>query len=438
MAKYKKKTKAAEPETPQEGYFFSDTRDDLAEPDGRLRPTPEKIARLLREADTGEMGEYMELVGYVEEDAHVAAVLGKRYRAVECREIEIKPWVPTKDATPTEQAQRAADLCRRVVFGDENVGGIENWAEAINDLLHAIHRGYALSQIVWRKEGSLYLIDSLERWPSEHVRIGNSVERQTQSGDELRISTIDNMIPGELPEPGHWVVHTHKQRSDALCRASLSRVVVWYWMFKRFSFRDWVIFAERYGMPLRIGKYDKMHDDTERAMVKKAVQQLGKDGGATLPVGAMIEFIETKSTGEGPYKFLIDSTNAEISKAVLGATLTTEVGSTGGNRALGEVQKSAEYEATASDASKLSRTLRRDLLRWIVKFNLGAGFPTPFIEFCSDDRDEKAELEVDQGLQAMGFEFSAEYLSSKYKRPLIKEGETPIRTAPAAPNNAQN
>ena len=61
--------------------------------------------------------------------------------------------------------------------------------------------------------------------------------------------------------------------------------------------------------------------------------------------------------------------DAQMSKAALGATLTTEVSTTGGNRALGGVQKQGEEKLYEFDAVSLAGTLKRDLVDWLVKLN---------------------------------------------------------------------
>ncbi len=62
------------------------------------------------------------------------------------------------------------------------------------------------------------------------------------------------------------------------------------WMFKNFGVKDWLRFAEAYGHPLRIGKYDKGATDDERAVLLRAVRNIASDASAIIPEGMEIDF----------------------------------------------------------------------------------------------------------------------------------------------------
>jgi len=208
--------------------------------------------------------------------------------------------------------------------------------------------------------------------------------------DEVRVLTDQARAEGEALQPWQWVLHMQKARSAPLARAALGRMVVWYWLFKKFGAKDWIIFCDRYGMPLRVGKYPRGAMDEEKNALYRAVLTLGKDGGAVLPDGTAIEFIETHARGELPYPKLIEACDFQISKAILGGTLTTEPGDRGA-RSLGEVHERNETDIANDDGAALSETLRQQLFAPIVGFNLGWDFPVPYCEFPSEEQENLLE-----------------------------------------------
>jgi len=89
-----------------------------------------------------------------------------------------------------------------------------------------------------------------------------------------------------------------------------------YVIYKRGGFGDWSQFAEIFGMPFRVGKYDG-YDDTTRHQLEKALSEAGSAAYAVLPRESDIEFIENKSSGSNDlYKTLIEACNNEISKLI--------------------------------------------------------------------------------------------------------------------------
>jgi len=257
-------------------------------------------------------------------------------------------------------------------------------------LTDAIGKGFALGQIVWAVESRQFSIVEIRRWPQRFCVLGNPLNPFDPDPDKIKVSTELNVLQGEELEPWQWVVSVNKARSDVLARAALMRSIVWFYLFKHFSIRDWSIFLEAYGMPKRIGKYAPGSSDEDRNAIFEAALQLGRDAAAVIPADATLEFLETSqgSTGNIPFPAMVNLCNAEISKAVLGGTLSTEVGDTGGNRALGEVQQSEGMMLVRQDAQKLAESIRRDIVRPLVLLNLGQNAPIPYVSFVFEDRED--------------------------------------------------
>lgn len=132
-----------------------------------------------------------------------------------------------------------------------------------------------------------------------------------------------------------------------------------YVIYKRGGFGDWSQFAELFGMPFRIGKYNP-YDDATRQKLFQALNEMGGAGFAIIPDGASVEFVNNVQTGQSDiYKNLVDMCNSEISKIFLGNTMTTDNGS---SKSQSETHKEVEEDINLSDMLRLEY-----LLNWEFK-----------------------------------------------------------------------
>ncbi len=134
-----------------------------------------------------------------------------------------------------------------------------------------------------------------------------------------------------------------------------------YVIYKRGTVGDWAQFSEIFGMPIRKYTYDAADPDALAAAMEAAKAQGGASSFFT-PEGSNLEFVETaNTTGSSElYSSLVDRCNAEMSKAVLGNTLTTEASETG-TQALGTVHNKVEQELIGQDALAILNLLNYDM-----------------------------------------------------------------------------
>lgn len=134
-----------------------------------------------------------------------------------------------------------------------------------------------------------------------------------------------------------------------------------YVLYKRGTMNDWAEFSELFGMPVRKYTYESSDPESVNAAMDAAAIQ----GGAAVyfcPEDSKLEFIESgNKTGSSElYASLVDRCNAEMSKAVLGNTLTTEASKTG-TQALGTVHDKVEQELADQDALFILNLLNYDM-----------------------------------------------------------------------------
>ena len=142
------------------------------------------------------------------------------------------------------------------------------------------------------------------------------------------------------------------------------------YLFKNYTLKDWVAFCEVYGMPLRLGKYQPGASEDDKRALMQALAQIGADAAGIFPDGTTIEFVNTeKASSTDLYERLARYCDEQVSKAILGQTLTSDSG--GGSYAQSKTHNDVRHDLTVADCKALAATLRRDLIRPLVLFNFG-------------------------------------------------------------------
>lgn len=315
--------------------------------------TPGRLASILKEAEQGDPMRYLDLAEDMEEkDLHYLSVLGTRKRAVAQLDIKVEA------ASDSAHDVKLADYVRAWIARDE-------LEDDLIDMLDAIGKGFSDSEIIW---------DMSERqwWPS---RIEHRDPRwfEFDRGD-LRTPMV-RTESGPVPlTPFKHIFHIHKAKSGLPIRGGLARAAAWAWMFKNYSVKDWVIFAEVYGMPLRLGKYQPGASADDIKTLRRAVASLGSDAAAVVPKSMDIEFVDGKrgggvGGGGEVYATLAAYLDQQISKGVLGQTATTDA--IAGGHAVGKEHNLVRGDIMRADAKQLSGTLNRQLVVPMIDLNHG-------------------------------------------------------------------
>ena len=312
--------------------------------------TPGRLARIFRQADEGDVRAQMELFEEMEEkDTHLFSQMQTRKLAVTGLDWEVQPF--SKDDRDKEIAD----------FVDEQLKSIENFDNVLIDMLDAIGKGISIMELSWAVEDGHNVIDDIEYvHPKKLIWDGTT--------DEMKVCTKDFPSGIELPE-NKFVVHRYKAKSGHPSRAGVMRVVSWMYLFKNYDIKDWVSFCEVFGMPLRLGKYDASASEDDKKQLMEAIISLGTDAAGIVPSSTMIEFIESnKTTSVEIYEKLARYCDEQMSKAILGQTLTSDSG--GGSYAQSKTHNDVRHDLTVADAKALAVTIRRDIIRPLVELTL--------------------------------------------------------------------
>lgn len=360
--------------------------------------TPERLATIFKEADAGDVYRQMELFEEMEEkDPHLFSILQTRKNAVLSLDYEIHPY-----SEDTEDV-KAAQLIQEVME-------FEGLEDAILDLLDAIGKGFAISEIMYTVDSGRAMINKLKWIHQKRITFDDYMN--------MRLLTEADPTRGiEIPE-NKFIIHKYRARSGHPNRAGVIRVCAWMYLFKNYDIKDWVAFAEVYGMPLRLGKYDTSASKEDKDALMRAVAMLGTDAAGIISKSTEIQFVEAVKNSTDVYKTLADFCNTEMSKAVLGQTLTTEVGDKG-SYAAGKVHNEVRQDLKEADAKSLAETMRRDLFRPLVRFNRGEKPRLPYLKhnFETPEDTEKTAKVYSIVIKDIGLPVSKQHIYEKFGIP---------------------
>lgn len=314
--------------------------------------TPERLANILRDCDQGYITDYAILAEEMEErDPHYAAVLGTRKRVVSGVRATVKA------ASESDEDEADAQLVR------DQITERPDFPDLVEACLDAIGKGFSVVELDWAFSASEWTIAGFS--PVEARMI--TVDQDT--GRDLRLIDDDDPVNGIALAPYKFITHRPRLKSGLAVRGGLARLVSFSWMCKAYTIKDWMTFAETYGLPIRIGRYgaDATKEDVEKLFL--AVSNIGTDAAAVLPDSMRIEFQQaTGSQSEQVFENLARYLDEQVSKAVLGQTMTSDNGS---SQAQANVHNEVRHDIAAADARMVSGTLTQQMAIPLIQLNRG-------------------------------------------------------------------
>lgn len=316
---------------------------------GRL--TPARCAAILRGAAEGDWEAYLEIAEEMEErDAHYQTVLSVRKRQV--AQVPITVEAASDDPRHQEHADFVRRWLRRRVLH-----------MAMFDILDAIGKGFSVHEIEWMSDPRSGIWPKAFHYRPQRWFKPDLIDKDTPL---LRGLGDDEDLAEHL-----YLLHRHPSKSGLTIRSGIAYLALWHWMLKRFSDADWAAFVERYGSPIRVGKYDPASSDADRDVLWRAVADIAGDTAAIIPQSMAIEFHTAMQGGasqelhERRARYL----DEQISKLLLGQTTTTDAIS--GGHAVGQEHRLVQGDIERHDCLLVSATLTMRLIPWMIAFNFG-------------------------------------------------------------------
>jgi phage gp29-like protein len=368
--------------------------------------TPSRLLAYLQAADAGAPQTQFELFSeMLQKWPRLAAVENTRRLALTGLDWEV---------VPADGAGQAADFCR------QTLSRLERFRDVLDHLAHAIGYGIAVAELVW-EDGQL--VDAV---PVPYSRLVADPHEPWR----LRVLTEEEPALGvALDEyPAKWIVHRPRAMAGRNFDAGLLRASALLYVAQNLSFKDWLIYSQIAGMPVRVAQFEPGTPEGDKQRLLKMLESLGTDAVAVFGKNVDLKFLEPGRSGERPYQPLQAYCNTEITILWLGQHLTTDVG-TSGSRAAAEIHDRVREDLLVSDIADEGRTLRRDLLTPVVQARFGDGAAVPvFRRSLVQAVDTKALVDtLAVAVNELGLAVSRQWVHQALGIPM-PQGDEPVLT----------
>jgi phage gp29-like protein len=255
----------------------------------------------------------------------------------------------------------------------------------IEEMMDAVAYGYSPLEILWEAREGRWGIGNIVGKPPEWFEFtpeNRLVFRTGATGQE------------ELPE-NRFLLVQHRASYVNPYGSKVFSKCYWPLTFKKNGWHWWAVFVEKYGGAFMYGKYPNNVDDKFRTDLMDALEHMIADSVAIAPEGSdiTIESLANKGSVSNIHKEFIDTANAEVSKAVLGQTLTTEIGDTG-SYAAAKAHNLVREDLAESDRHRISAAFNR-LASVYTFYNFGPEAAPPVFQFVQDEDLQKDRAERD-------------------------------------------
>jgi phage gp29-like protein len=197
-------------------------------------------------------------------------------------------------------------------------------------------------------------------------------------------------------------------------------------------------FLEKYGMPLRLGKYPAGLAQKERDELLRAVRGIGNDGAGVVPSTMSIEFVQAMKTGSvDDFLSAIEYWERKQSMAILGGTLTSQADGKTSTNALGQIHNEVRREIMLHDVRQIVPTVQAHLVRPIAIFNgmFAEGRMPTFGYDTAETVDQAAMVKVFQEAANMGLRIDVEHAHQVLQIPMADDKATVLQASSVMPAN---
>lgn len=397
--------------------------------------TPDRIELALRQAQLGAMRELTDISREtIDTDPHLAAVLAKRFGALTALPYEIVP--ANGEGVDQKKAEEYASFVR------EQISKIPRFGLAVERLAWGLFDGRAALELEWREYKGKFAVSGLAWIHPRRIHFGP--ERELRVHDLPAMQGFQPIGIALREVPWKFVEFLPSLFGDYPEREGLGPRCLYWSFFKRFGARERMILLEQYGKPWRTLTIDEEStadpDDIEQA--DEILENLPITANARLPRGTELNVHAPNRAAGQIHQEVIEESDRQISKLVLGQTGTTDGTAAGMNSSQAMVMRGEQDLIRARDAHLISEALEDGLTDAIIAVNFGEDeLPhAPRFRIRSDvPVDREAEVRRVKAAAEAGLSVSLQeaYEVSGFRTPRNDEPVIRLETPPTHPAAVQ-
>lgn len=345
-----------------------------------ILPDPDPILKKL--------GKTTEVFKELRKDPHIKACIGSRKAGVKSLELRVD-----KGNSSDKTVELVDEMFR--LLPTHNI---------ISQILDAPLEGFQVLEINWQYIKPYYIPVSIEAKPIEWFKFDGE--------NKLKLITKENRKGEELLPYKFLLVQNEPSYENPYGDKILSSCF-WPFIFKKGGLKFFFVFVEKYGMPVLIGKHPVADDKAKTEEFADTLENMVQDAIIIIPDNSSVEIQESpyRDSSAGMYKDMIETCNAELSKAILGQTLSTENTGTGSYAATkGHLEVRADI---IDDDVKLVEQTLNQLVQWFCELNVNEQ-EYPEVKLYEEEKVDKTKAERDEILARTGVRFSKKYFEKNY------------------------
>lgn len=325
-------------------------------------------------------------------DSHVDSCMTSRYTGLVSNEWDIG----TSSSNRTDI--KAADFVKDYFYNSHDL--------AIDDLIRYIHQtiyfGYGVTENLTKRDGIYRIYDKIIGLPPEWFSFDN---------DNKLLFLSKNIFTGEPVDMAKVnLLQYNATYQNPYGEGKFARIYYPVGV-KKILFKYGANFAEKFGSVFMYVVSNNI-DERRKYDTLNMLTNMIQSGVGVVEGGDDLRTINIEKGGSSSlYTNFIGLCNAEISKAILGQTLTTEQGDIG-SQALGKVHYQVRNEIIESDKKFITRYMNQ-YIRQLVDLNFSVN---TYPEFRFFDKEDIAadRANRDKILADMGISFNKEYYAYTY------------------------
>lgn len=353
--------------------------------------TVQEVRNAIAVMVSGQFDLSTQLADSVMADSRVAATLSSRTGGLLGRPVEFSIPPGYED---DEEAKLALRVWRHnwdAIFPESTASEFLRWV---------IMHGWGAGQNIWDTSRKWWIPTASTWYPRfmyYHLRLRVYVA-----------ITQDGQVP-VTPGDGTWILHAPHGYYRGWMRGSLWSVAPW-WLARNYCLRDWSRYSERHGMPILLAETPAAGDPAMVAGFRQDLESLGQESVVECPQGVEpqysygLKLVEATDQGWQGFLQLINACNTEITLAIMGQNLTTEIKE--GSFAAARVHADVKQTFLEADARALERTVYTQIAQPFAAMNWGRPEIAPRTRWCVEPVEDNAtRAEIFAKLAAGIFEF---------------------------------
>lgn len=326
--------------------------------------TPQSLSSIYQQC---KVSGYMQLKADLDEqvmsrDMHLASVDRARRVGTTSRQFRTRPANATSNAVIIKNYVQSV------------VEGIDRFSDSCYELLSALHAGFSLAELVWKTKTVRFAV---EKDKTAKIKVPvpiqidwvNNRHVQFDVNKDIPLINQGNGYIKLEDAPHKFIYHVVSGDGQARMRGYMWQVA-WGVLWKNPALARWAVCLDLFGVPsIWIKNAKDIFENPERKAEYLAfAQELGQGrvGITTDDLEVEIKDSPTGLDARGMHAALIGLVNSEMSKVVLGSTLTTELSQTGSYNAAAE-HAMVKESFIRQDAVNLGNTLRTYLFKPILE-----------------------------------------------------------------------